>query len=96
MDRDMSAAALVLSILSLVCCGFPFAVAALVLVIVARRREGEFNTKTIIALVFSILGLLSAVASTIYSALFYEEFVREFERAFGEAGTVRIAATRLL
>ncbi len=96
MRSNYSTAALVLSILSLCCCGLPCGIAGLVLAIMARREDGEFTAKTVIALVFSILGLLSAVASGIYSFLFYEELVREFERAFSEAGTIRLAPARLL
>ena len=96
MRSNLSTAALVLSILSLCCCGLPCGIAGLILTIMARREEGEFTAKTVVSLVFSILGLLSAVASGIYSFLFYEEFMREFERAFSEAGAIRLTPARLL
>lgn len=93
MDREMSTAALIVSIISLLCCGLPFGIAGIVLVIVARRREGEFNAKTILALVFSIIGLLASLASGIYYALYLSELMRELEEAFeGAGGTVLLPA----
>ena len=80
----LAIAALVLSILSICCCGLPFSIAALVLSILDRRRRGAWEGLGLVALILSILGLLSGIVSAVYSVIMMVAMMQE--EGLGEGG----------
>ena len=67
--NTLQVTALVLSIVSFFCCGFPLSAVALVLAILDRRRRGRWEGMTTVALVLSIVALVFSLISLIYSVM---------------------------
>lgn len=67
--NTLQVTALILSIVSFFCCGFPLSAVALVLAILDRRRRGRWEGMTTVALVLSIVALVFSLISLIYSVM---------------------------
>ena len=93
-SRGWSVAALVLSIISIVCCCYPIigltcAAVALVCAIVSRKSLGYFDGLTIAALICAIFGLVFGIFTIISDAIlmsnpefkqWYDEYMKQFEQ----------------
>lgn len=82
--NTLQTTALILSIVSFFCCGFPLSVVALVLAILDRRRRGRWEGMTTVALVLSIVGLVFSLVSIIYSVFVISLIFEMIEDLGGE------------
>ncbi len=76
---SMGTAALLVSIISLFCCGLPFGLAGIVMALIARKRNGAFTAEIVIALILSLIGFAAALVSVIYFATFFNEIRQALE-----------------
>ena len=92
--RGWSVAALVLSIVSIVCCCLPvvsivLGALSILFAIISRINLGYFDGLSVAGLVVGIFGLVMGIftmigLSSIDWDAFYEEFMREYEKALEE------------
>ena len=68
----MASIALVLAILSFCCCGLPFSIASLILIIVDLRRRRVYDGLTVTTLVLAIVGVIMSIVSTVYMAIIWQ------------------------
>lgn len=75
----LASVALVFAILSFCCCGLPFSIAALVMIVVDLRRRHVYNALTITTLVLSIVGIVMSIASTVYVVVVWKMLLDALE-----------------
>ncbi len=62
----LASVALVLAILAFCCCGLPFSIASLVLIVVDLRRRHVYDGLTVTTLVLAIVGVVMSIVSIVY------------------------------
>ena len=68
----LASVALVFAILSFCCCGLPFSIASLVMIIVDFRRRHVYDGLTITTLVLAIVGVIMSIVSTVYAVIVWQ------------------------
>ncbi|MBQ7134487.1 MAG: DUF4190 domain-containing protein [Ruminococcus sp.] len=64
-SKGLAVTSLVLSILSFICCGFPFSIAGFVCGLVSLSRKKENNGLAVAGVIISVLGFIATIVSIV-------------------------------
>lgn len=89
----LASVALIFAILAFCCCGLPFSIASLVMIIVDLRRRRVYDGLTITTLVLAIVGVIMSIVSTVYTAIIWQTVMEILESGELPAVTTGPAVT---
>lgn len=79
-SKGLAITSLVLSILSFICCGFPFSIAGFICGLVSLSRKKEHNGMAVAGVIISVIGFIVTIITIVamISSGTYSEIISEF------------------
>ena len=66
-SKGLAITSLVLSILSFICCGFPFSIAGFICGLVSLSRKKEQNGMAVAGVIISVLGFIATIVAIVFA-----------------------------